>query len=345
MTGHRVNEQTHSRRAVAVVLMVALLTLCGSSFADASTPAINQAAADAQALSNLVDQLSGELEAAAEDYDYANQQLKDTQAAVKKTSAEMAQAENDLAAAQDQFGQRLVAMYEAGDLSFLSVILDANSFSDLINGVDQLTRMSEQDAQLVKQIQAYKVQAANRKSALDSQLQQQEALKAQTAAAKQKVLSQLTKQNNALKGKEAQLAQLKKAEAARQAKLVAEAKARAAFLASRPGKVISLALQYLGVPYVWGGTSPSGFDCSGLVQYVYAKVGVSLSHSSQMQYGCGTPVAQSQLRAGDLVFFGNPTIHHVGIYIGNGEMINATGTHVQISTVWRSGYHGACRVL
>ncbi len=236
MTGYRVNEQKHGRRAVALVLMVTLLTLGASGFAYGSTPAIDQAAADAQALSNLVDQLSGEMEAAAEDYDYANQQLKDTQAAVKKTTAEMTQAESDLAAAQDQFDQRLVAVYEGGDLSFLSVILDANSFSDLINGVDQLTRMSEQDAQLVKQIQAYKAQKADRKSALDSQLRQQEALKAQTAAAKQKVLDQLAKQSKALKGKEAQLAQLKKAEAARQAKLVAEAKARAAFLASRPGE-------------------------------------------------------------------------------------------------------------
>ena len=73
-------------------------------------------------------------------------------------------------------------------------------------------------------------------------------------------------------------------------------------------------------------------------------MGIRLPHSSRMQYNYGTHVSRSQLKPGDLVFFYNP-IHHVGIYIGNGNMINATGNHVQIGTVWKSSYHGATRLL
>ena len=86
-------------------------------------------------------------------------------------------------------------------------------------------------------------------------------------------------------------------------------------------------MQYLGVRYVWAGDDPSGFDCSGLVMYVYAKLGVDLPHSSRMQYDCGTHVSRSQLEPGDLVFFGSP-IHHVGMYVGDGNMINAPYTGV-----------------
>jgi len=317
--------------------------LSGSTLVRA-TPAIDRAKAQAQALLNLIDKLDEELSAAAEDYNYANQELDDTQAKIKRTTANITKAEKDMRAAQDQLNERLINIYKSRNLTMLDVILSTSSFTDLISRIDQMQRLGKQDSELIHQVEGYEQKVADRKAELDAEFKEQQAYADKAEAAKQKVLSQLEKQKKALKGKETQIAQLRKAEAARQAKLAAEARARQKFLRSRPGIVIGTAMKYLGVPYVWGASSPSGFDCSGLVKYCFAKVGVSLPHSSAMQYRYGTHVSRSQLKPGDLVFFYNP-IHHVGIYVGNGNMINATGNHVQIGTVWKSSFYGATRLF
>lgn len=108
--------------------------------------------------------------------------------------------------------------------------------------------------------------------------------------------------------------------------------------------VVEIAMQYLGVPFVWGGASPSGFDASGLVMYVYAQVGVSLPHSVVAQYDAGTPINYDELVPGDLVFFDG--FNHEGIYIGGGNMIHAPfpGEVVQISPLSAYNFSGACRL-
>jgi cell wall-associated NlpC family hydrolase len=109
----------------------------------------------------------------------------------------------------------------------------------------------------------------------------------------------------------------------------------------------SIAARYLGVPYVWGGASPAGFDCSGLVSYVYAQLGASLPHYTVAQWNATTPISTSDLQPGDLVFFDG--LGHVGIYIGGGQFIHAphTGTVVQIAALsgyWAAHLDGARRV-
>jgi cell wall-associated NlpC family hydrolase len=105
----------------------------------------------------------------------------------------------------------------------------------------------------------------------------------------------------------------------------------------------SIALRYLGVPYVYGGASPSGFDCSGLVMYVYAQLGISLPHYTVAQWNASQPV--SSPAPGDLVFFNG--LGHVGIYLGGGRFVNAphTGSVVRIDSISSfGGYDGARRV-
>ena len=111
---------------------------------------------------------------------------------------------------------------------------------------------------------------------------------------------------------------------------------------------VHIAERYLGVRYVYGGESPSGFDCSGLVQYAYAKAGIEIPRTTYSQYGIGEPVSRSELQPGDLLFFDH--VGHVGMYVGGGRFIHAphTGTVVQFGTLsgwYLQNFVGARRVV
>lgn len=122
---------------------------------------------------------------------------------------------------------------------------------------------------------------------------------------------------------------------------------------SKADKIVATAKKYIGVPYVWGGESPSGFDCSGFVQYVFKVHGISLNRTTETQYKHGSYVSKSNLKPGDLVFFQNTYragISHVGIYVGNGQFIHASSSKgVTISNLsssyYTSHYYGARRIL
>lgn len=116
--------------------------------------------------------------------------------------------------------------------------------------------------------------------------------------------------------------------------------------------VLRAAYSVIGTPYVFGGTSPYGFDCSGFTQYAFARAGVHLPRVADGQFYYGQQIPMSQLRPGDLIFFTTyeAGASHVGIYVGNGNFIHAgTSTGVTVSSAftgyWGARYYGACRVL
>jgi cell wall-associated NlpC family hydrolase len=109
---------------------------------------------------------------------------------------------------------------------------------------------------------------------------------------------------------------------------------------------VNTALAQQGKPYVWGGAGPSSYDCSGLMQYAYRAAGIALPHSASMQSRMGIPVSRANLQPGDLVFFYTP-VSHVGMYIGNGQMVHAStfGQPVKvISMAYMPGFNSARRL-
>jgi cell wall-associated NlpC family hydrolase len=121
--------------------------------------------------------------------------------------------------------------------------------------------------------------------------------------------------------------------------------------ATKGGKAVSIAMQYQGVPYKYGGASPQGFDCSGFIQFVYGQLGIALPRTTYAQFGAGVQVAQSDLQPGDLIFFscnGRAT-SHAGIYIGNGQFIHADADRgIMVASLsnpyWAGVYQAAVRV-
>jgi len=352
------------------------LTLLLAGSAGAEPQAITDAKQQAEALRAQVEQLNDRLEMAIEGYNTAQAKLEQTQAGIKDNQAKLERSERDLKVASERYDQRMRGIYKDGRLGFWEAVFSSKSFSEFVNRLDLLGKVGAQDGQMYRQIAAYQTEVTDKKAQLAAQRKQQEGLLAQASDAKETVADGLAERERALAGKESQIAQLEAEEQARQERLAAEARAAAARAqqaagrpaggsgssggsSSRPapaparnvppsrsgGSATDIAMQYLGVPYVWAGASPSGFDCSGLVQYVYGKLGIYLPHSSQMQFGYGTPVARGELQPGDLVFFGSD-IHHVGIYVGGGNMIHApyTGAVVRINSMDRRDYAGARRL-
>jgi len=319
-----------------------------------------------------INSMDAQLEKAVEAWNGANVRLGQIKHDLEVNRSRLETAKKNLASARARVSERLVALYTTNSPDPLSILLGASSLGDLIDRLDSANRIAEEDARIAAEVTRYRKEVQSRQQALVKAESDQEKVVAERASQRASIQSQLAERQALYSSIKDQITQLEAAERERQARLAAQAKAAAKNHQPAPepapssgssggsptpsapapppsshSSVVSIALQYLGVPYVWGGASPSGFDCSGLTMYAYAKVGVYLPHNAAMQYGMGTPVSRSQLAPGDLVFFNG--LSHVGMYIGGGRFVHAphTGDVVKISSLseywYAATYVGARR--
>lgn len=371
--------RARSRQAALVLLALAASFLVAGS-ALGEPPQIAAKRAEAQRVLDEIHALDVQLEKAVEAYNGATDKLVQIESQRALNTRHLEIARSNLTIAQRRLADRLRAIYTSDqEDSTLAILLGSRSLNDFLNRIETVNSVASQDSQVIGEIKRFKHDVTVRAAQLKRAHAQQQRVVAERAAAKSQVEAGLAQRQQLLDSIKGEIAKLQAEERARQEQLriQAEQRLRAELAAqhqaalqaqendvvgasattpegitiappSQYGGVVGIAMQYLGVPYVWGGASPAGFDCSGLVQFVYAQVGVSLPHFAAGQYSYGVPVSRDQLEPGDLVFFDG--LGHVGIYIGNGEFIHAphTGDVVKISSLsdpwYASTYVGARRL-
>ena len=321
---------------------------------------LGDARARAAALAHTVADLQTRAEVATEHYDAVEAQLGEAVTSRMLAQRQLDAAQSQTQADEDVAGARVRALYESGGATALfASIIDGESPTDAMNRYHDVSVLLGTDHATIQADQSRAAEAARINATLAKLAAKVTKLQVAAASAAQQVTTLLADQQRALASANAQVRTLA-------VQAAAEAAARsaanfAAALAAAGGKLdgttkppnatvaaaIAAARTKLGDPYLWGGTGPDAYDCSGLTQFAYGTAGVGLPRVAADQWRVGARVDLSNLLPGDLLFWatnpGNPaTIHHVAMYLGGGMMIAAphTGDVVKIQAVYSgvSGY-------
>lgn len=285
--------------------------------------------------------------------------ISDVEGKIEKSNEKVQATEDSIESESKLFSKRMRSMYKNGLDSYLEVLLNSNSFSDFLSRLTNLKTIINHDNEVIdnlvemkETIVAEKAMIEKEKSKLD-ELQEENNIK--LAELEDKKEEQRLALAKAEENRDLFEAAMKESQAQLDETL-ALIDSYTGGSSSRPNRgdsvvipsnptgidIVNYAKQFIGVPYVWGGSSPSGFDCSGLTSYVYRQFGINIPRVADDQMHSGTYVPRSQLQPGDLVFFGSDGYaYHVGIYVGNDSYLHAPqqGESVKISTMtYRNDY-------
>jgi len=352
-------------RAIAASGLALLIVFSTSAPAFAST--LSDKRAQAATVQAQMDALDTKASIADEAYNRSRDLYQSLTAQVSATEKRIEVLQKRTDALQADLAARADEIYRSGGtFGEIEALFSSRTFAEFNATLNALQAIGQQDAETVAKL---------KKTQAEAQVARQELVAAQADAATQQtamsanaraVHEQLAAKAAMLAGLSADIKRLLAQERAREA-----AAAHARYLAllarqrasapqassggssgggnpassSRGADAVRWAEKALGRPYVWAASGPYSFDCSGLTMWAYGHAGVSLPHSSAAQIGCGSRVSRGNLEPGDLVFFGSP-IHHVGMYVGGGDFIEAphSGASVRIASLaGRGDYVGACR--
>ncbi|MPQ30248.1 glycoside hydrolase [Clostridium estertheticum] len=303
--------------------------------------------------------------------------ISETEKSIEVAAVEVKKVAKESQKEQGLFNSRMRVMYINRSDGYLSIILDSESFGDFISRVDNIKSVVEFDKKLMVYFEVSQNELKEKQQSLNRTKEALQSLQVENKQKIDKIMVTKESQNKLvmqLKNKEIVAKEL-------QNKLITENKSNKnisaqiiepqvsvnksltkisklkksvpTYTPSRggatvsQGAIVAYASNFLGTPYLWGGTTPSGFDCSGFTQYVYAHFGISVGRTTFDQINDGVEVSRDNLQPGDLVFFGsfaNP--HHMGMYIGDNNYIHAphTGDVIKISALGRNDYVTARRV-
>jgi cell wall-associated NlpC family hydrolase len=292
-------------------------------------PSLKNLVAQARALSNQINSLN-------QQYDGLRIQLAQAQTEAKVANGTYVRDLSQLGAGKLAVGQLAAQSYMNGGLGTPLELLTTSSAQTLISRAAFMQELQQQNGDQVSQIAEGVAAAQRARASAEQQTRRAKQLAAEMAVKRRQAQSKIVLLNSSV---------FKKAMA------VFNQTGNYPNIAIPTANTIGAqalrwALRVRGDPYVWGAAGPSSFDCSGLVLWAYAKVGISLPHFTGDQWNMGVHVGRNQLQPGDLVFF-YPDIGHVGLYIGNGLMVDAPdfGEVVQVQPVMWSVYVGAVRIV
>jgi cell wall-associated NlpC family hydrolase len=355
-----------ARRAQFALVLALLLALAGGTAAGAA-PADPKApnaalAAKAKALQAKLDAQHAEVERIAERLNATDDRRHVLQKRLARLKARQAAAQRQLDTAQRQLDEQARATYMNGPQWLLGELVGGTNPPDAMRQLPMQKAALEARAAVVSEVRIRKaeVDAVNERVATD--LAEADLVHRRQDDERRQVERLAEQVQQTLDKIDGQLAGYLEAEEAR-----AEAARRAAWSGYMSGvgsvqawlqagpvarAAVRWALAQLGDPYRWGAAGPDTFDCSGLTSAAYRAAGVGIPRVSRAQWGAGLHVQVANLLPGDLLFYADNaadpgTIHHVGMYIGNGLMVHAphTGDVVRVASIWREGYAGATRIV
>ena len=344
-------------RALGVMLLLAVLAGFAHAGPAAADTLLQQKQAQYQKVRRQVHRLDSRVELLTERYDATVLRLRQLRGQIKDANRRLAAAEAHLEFEEGVLGQLMVARYKGLDAGTLEIVLGASSLSEVTGSLDIKQRFDAAVTSAVEEIRSSRDEIARQRSVLLLARAQERRQKHALERRRREIGHMLKKRRRLMALIGDQVAVAAAADSIGQTQLALEAQAWVLVDQKRmrndPGavmrdQIVLDGLAQIGVPYKWGGASPeTGFDCSGLVSWLWLQHGYTLPHFAASQYRMGPIVTDGTLRIGDLVFFHK--LGHVGIYIGNGYVLHAphTGVTVRIeefSNPWFTAtYIGATR--